>query len=70
MMIDVQATTRSTPPASDWRVQPPALLSVHVDDDEDVEWQWTHFADGRSMVTGYRIVPRLGQLHELFKRHP
>jgi len=59
MMIYLQATTRRTPPASDWRVQPPALVSVQVDEDENVEWQWTHFADGRSVVTGYRIVPRL-----------
>ena len=59
MMIDVQATTRRTPPAGDWRVQPPALVSVRVNDDEDIDWQWTHFVDGRSVVTGYRIVPRL-----------
>jgi hypothetical protein len=42
-----------------WHVQPPALLGVRVDEDEDVEWQWTHFVDGRSVVTGYRVVPRL-----------
>lgn len=56
MMIDAQAATRRTPPASDWRPQPPALVSVQVDENEDVEWQWTHFADGRSVVTRYRIV--------------
>jgi hypothetical protein len=35
------------------------LLSVNVYDDEDVEWIWTHYADGRSAVTGYRIVYNL-----------
>jgi len=64
----MHATARRTPPASDRCLQPPALVSVRVDDDEDVEWQWTHFSDGRSMVTGYRIVSRFGQFDELFKR--
>ena len=49
-------------------VQPPALLSVRVEDDEDVEWQWTHLVDGRSMVTGYRIVNRLQWLNALQRR--
>jgi hypothetical protein len=31
-------------------------LSVELEPDEDVRWHWTHFADGRSMVTGYTIV--------------
>jgi hypothetical protein len=69
MILDAQtATTLRTPPASGWRLQPPALVSVQVDDDEDVEWQWTHFADGRSMVTGYRIVNRPQSLRKLFER--
>jgi hypothetical protein len=49
---------RVEPPTSDPYLRPPALLRVRLDDDEDVEWQWTHFVDGRSVVTGYRIVKR------------
>jgi hypothetical protein len=47
------------PPGSDSYIRPPAVLSVEVGEDEDVEWIWTHGTDGRSVVTGYRIVPRL-----------
>ncbi|HUE70664.1 MAG TPA: hypothetical protein VMP01_07220 [Pirellulaceae bacterium] len=37
----------------------PALLGVEIDnDEEEVRWHWTHFVDGRSMVTGYSIVSR------------
>ena len=37
----------------------PALISVALDEDEEVAWQWTHFPDGRSVVTGYSIVKKL-----------
>jgi len=37
----------------------PALISVALSEDEEVEWHWTHFPDGRSMVTGYSIVKKL-----------
>jgi hypothetical protein len=47
------------PPADDNRLRPPMLLSVEVEDEETIEWIWTHFADGRSAVTGYRVVPKL-----------
>ena len=43
-------------------LRPPMLLSVEVDEGESVEWIWTHFADGQSAVTGYKIVPRLPAL--------
>ena len=49
----------SAPEGTSWQVQPPALLGVHLDEDEDVAWQWTHYVDGRSVVTGYRIIPLL-----------
>lgn len=38
--------------------QAPAVISVELTSDEDVQWQWTHFTDGRSAVTGYTIVTR------------
>jgi len=34
-------------------VKHPAVISVELDEDEEVEWTWTHTADGRSVVTGY-----------------
>jgi hypothetical protein len=52
---------------------PPAgsLLNVFLSDDEDVEWIWTHYADGRSAVSGYRIVPRAkGALEQLLEKQP
>jgi hypothetical protein len=64
------ATTRtlSAPEGTSLHVRPPALLGVRVDEDEDVEWQWTHFVDGRSVVTGYRVVSRLQLLKEPINR--
>ena len=47
---------------------PPAVISVKLDEDEDVEWIWTHTADGESVVTGYIITKRTdkpGQRREL-----
>jgi hypothetical protein len=38
--------------------EPPAVVSVVLDEDEDVEWIWTHTADGKSVVTGYIITKR------------
>jgi hypothetical protein len=35
---------------------PPAVVSVLLDEGEDVEWVWTHAADGMSVVTGYKIT--------------
>ena len=36
----------------------PAVISVELDEDENVEWTWTHTADGKSIVTGYIITKR------------
>jgi hypothetical protein len=44
------------------------LLSVRMEADEEVEWQWTHFVDGRSVVTGYRIVDRSKRVNNRVKR--
>ena len=68
MVIGAQAASHvMSAPSADWHVRPPALLSVRVDEGEAVEWQWTHFVDGRSVVTGYRIVNRVQSLNA-FKR--
>lgn len=36
-----------------------SIISVELGEDEEVEWQWTHFPDGRSMATGYSIIKKL-----------
>lgn len=38
---------------------PGALISVELDEDEEVQWEWTHFTDGRSYVTGYTIIKKI-----------
>lgn len=50
---------RVSPPGSEGYVRPPAILSVKVAADEEVEWIWTHATSGCSVVSGYRITPRL-----------
>jgi len=44
-------------PAPQNGIQKNAILSVLVDEDEDVQWTWAH-RDGQSFVTGYEIVKR------------
>ncbi len=38
--------------------KPPAVISVELDEDEDVEWNWTHTSDGKSVFTGYTITKK------------
>ena len=40
------------------RSEHPAVISVELDEDEGVEWIWTHTSDGESVVTGYTIVKK------------
>jgi hypothetical protein len=37
---------------------PGALSNVVVSTDEKVEWIWTHIPNGKSAVTGYRILKK------------
>ncbi len=37
---------------------PGSVLSVEVSNDEEVEWQWTHFPQGQNVITGYKIVKK------------
>jgi len=32
------------------------VISVVLNEGEEVKWCWTHFSDGSSAVTGYEIV--------------
>lgn len=51
-------TTHVCAPRDDRYLNPPTLISVTVRDGEDIQWIWTYLADGRRMVTGYRIIPQ------------
>jgi hypothetical protein len=33
-----------------------SVISVVLNEGEEVKWCWTHFPDGSSAVTGYEIV--------------
>jgi hypothetical protein len=56
---DPLTVRRMTPPGSEGYVRPSALLSINASEEEDVELIWTHTVDGRSFVSGYRLVPKL-----------
>ena len=45
-------------PVSDGIMVPGAVISIEVEEDQDVEWIWTHYSDGRNAVTGFRLVLR------------
>ena len=34
------------------------VISLELADDEEVRWQWTHYPDGTSAVTGYEIIKK------------
>ena len=34
------------------------VISVVLGEDEDVQWCWTHYPDGRSAVTGYEVIKK------------
>jgi hypothetical protein len=46
------------PPASG-TVRSAQIISVELTDDEDLRWQWTHYPDGTSAVTGYEIIKKV-----------
>jgi len=48
-----------TAPQSD--AASPAILSVELEEDEEVQWTWTNGLDGKSVVTGYTIVKKTGK---------
>ena len=39
-------------------MMPGSLLSVTLEEGEDVLWHWTHHQDGQRAVTGYTIVSK------------
>jgi len=55
------------PTSSSFGMSSGALLSVTLGEDEEVLWHWT-YRDGRSVVTGYSMVP--GSFQSLLDRLP
>jgi hypothetical protein len=55
----VTSIVRLSAPGNDAGLRPPALVSVDIDEGEELDWVWTYLADGRRTVTGYRLRPRL-----------
>ena len=47
-----------TAPAPTSLDEPGAILSVEIEADEEVRWQWTHYPNGQSVVTGYEIIKK------------
>jgi hypothetical protein len=43
-------------------VQPPAnrVVSVDLEEDEEVQWTWTYLPDGQKYVSGYTIIKKPG----------
>lgn len=58
-----QASKKQTvyAPQLDTASAAPLVISVELEEDEEVEWQWTHFLESRSAVTGYTIIKKTVQ---------
>lgn len=46
------------PPQPGNSATPTYVLSVELSDDEEVAWQWMHFSNGQSAITGYKILKK------------
>ncbi|NJK99259.1 MAG: hypothetical protein HC838_06825 [Spirulinaceae cyanobacterium RM2_2_10] len=57
-MMPKQPQRVVTVPYSSDTTKPGALLHVTLEAEQDLVWIWTHFADGRSAVTGYQLQSR------------
>ena len=51
-------------PSSGGSEAPGQVLSVELNENEEVVWQWTHRPDGTSAVTGYEIVKKTEEKSE------
>jgi hypothetical protein len=47
-------------PSSDGSDLPGQILSVELGEEEEVNWLWSHFPNGQSLVTGYEIIKKDG----------
>ena len=48
------------PPVTQLAEQSAPVISVELNADEEVEWLWTHYPNGQSVVTGYEIIKQDG----------
>jgi len=55
---DQRTVTAPPPSPTSAKPLPNRVFSVALEADEDVEWIWTHSADGSSYVSGYSIVKK------------
>ena len=37
---------------------PSTVISVELNENEEVEWIWTTYPDGQTVVTGYNIIQK------------
>ena len=47
------------PPTTSSTNNPPQIVSVRLNHDEEVQWHWTHNTNGQSVVSGYEIVKKI-----------
>lgn len=40
------------------------VLSILLEEDEEVRWQWTHYANGQSVVSGYEVIKKKEEKEE------
>ena len=50
--------TAPSPSPASASALPNRILTVALEPDEDVEWTWTHTADGVSYVSGYTVIKK------------
>ncbi len=63
-MIENSQTTSQKrfvqPPITQFADQSAPVITVELQADEEVEWLWTHYPNGQSVVTGYEIIQKDG----------
>jgi len=53
-----RTVTAPAPSPASMKPLPNRVFSVVLKADEEVEWSWTHTADGVSYVSGYTVVKK------------
>jgi hypothetical protein len=63
-MNSEQKTKTVLAPSSGSADSPAQIISVQIHDDEEVLWQWTHYPNGISAVTGYEVIKKVERSKE------
>jgi hypothetical protein len=45
-------------PVMDVREKSSPVFNVELSENEDVEWIWTHYSNGQSVITGYNVIKK------------